>query len=76
MKLFSLSHEQDYGHDFYVIIGRMKSRSLMQFAFGSGIYGFSTRLRASIDECTPFNIFVSFWKVYFTIEIFSYNWRG
>ena len=75
MKLLSFSHEKDFGHDFYVMIGRMKKRSWLQIGFGSGVYGFSPRLSVSAGEDALLDIYGSLGKVYFTVELLGHNWK-
>jgi hypothetical protein len=76
MKLLSFCHENDYGDDFYVIVLRLKKRSLFQFAFGTGVYGFTPRFSVSMDAGAFLSVSAAFWKVYFTVELFGFNWRG
>lgn len=76
MKLASFCHEDDYGHDFYLIFAKFRKRSLFQIAFGTGVYGFTPRLSVSFDMGAPLSISAAFWKVYSTIEVLGYNWRG
>lgn len=76
MKLISFCHEDDYGHDFYVIIARAQRRSLFQIAFGTAIYGFTPRFSIAMGEGALFSISTALWKVYFTVEFIGYNWRG
>jgi hypothetical protein len=75
MRLFSFRHEDDFGHDFYIMIGRMKQRSLLQVALGTAVYGFSSRLSVSINEGALLSLSAASWKVYISVDLLGFNWR-
>jgi hypothetical protein len=75
MKLFDFHHIWDFGHDNYITIMKTKSRSLIQIATGICQYGSGYSIEVGIGINKLFKLSISFWKLYFIIEILSVTWR-
>jgi hypothetical protein len=74
MKLFEFYHVCDYGHDNYITIMKNRSRSLIQIATGSCEYGSGYHIEVGIGLNKLFKLSISFWKLYFIVEILSITW--
>jgi hypothetical protein len=75
MKLFEFCHVCDYGYDNYISIMKTRSRSLIQIATGICQYGSGYYIEVGIGINKLFKLSISFWKLYFIVEILSITWR-